>query len=140
IVVLTVDPRNTYGAGRRATCRRTATGDRATQELAAGRAVAPRTQIARADPLAVAAVGGLDRVVFDAFQIEQNVVAILVEVARARRQRGLVAIAVTVAGNAGRDLGDCTVEIALEDDVHHAGNGVGTVDSGRAILQHFDAL
>ena len=69
-----------------------------------------------------------------------GIVLVLGQVADAAGDRRLVLVAFAVvrgAGGAGhRDAG----ELLAQDDVDHAGHGVGTIDGGRAVLQHFDAL
>src|SRR5690606_7946282 len=51
-----------------------------------------------------------------------------------------VALAVTLAELAEMHAGFGTVVVVAGDDVDHAGDRVGTVAGGGAILQHFDAL
>ena len=48
--------------------------------------------------------------------------------------------AVTIARLADRSLGHRTLEVLAQDDVHHAGDGVRTIDGRGAVLQDFDAL
>ena len=55
---------------------------------------------------------------------------------RAADDRGVDAAGVVAVARGQHALG----EVLLQDDVHHAGDGVGAVDGRGAVLQHLDAL
>ena len=52
----------------------------------------------------------------------------------------LLDVAIPLAVLADIGAGDPTLQAGARDDVDDAGDGVGTIDRGRAILQHFDAF
>jgi hypothetical protein len=82
----------------------------------------------------------VDLVGFGRFEVDEPVHAVLGEVAAADDEPGLDAVAVAIARRAGFDLSDAAGEVLAQDDVHHAGQGIGTVHGRRAILQDFNAL
>ena len=86
------------------------------------------------------AIAIVDRVLLAIFGVEDDVVAVLDEIAEAMRQRDARLVAVVLGRLAVRRLGDGADEILLEDDVDDAGDRVGAVDRRGAILQHFDPL
>ena len=70
----------------------------------------------------------------------ENIVAVRIELAEARRQVEAVFAAPLVLGrdDLGRDVGD--IDRALGDEVDHAADGVRAVDGRGAVAQYFDAL
>ncbi len=103
-------------------------------------AIAPRTDVARADPLAVLAITDLDRVGLANVQAEERVPAVGGQVAGTGGQGGLLGVAVAVTGGAVGGTQDRALEITAQDDVDHAGDGIGAIDRRGAILQHFHAF
>ena len=112
----------------------------AAEELCVGSVIAPLARVAGTDPLAVLAVADLDRVGLADIQAEECVPAILGQVAGTGGQGGLLGIAVAVTGQAVGRTQDRTFEVAAQNDVHHAGDGIGAVDRRCAVLEHFHAL
>ena len=75
-----------------------------------------------------------------AFQADQDVVAITVQVAQAADELELVFVQAALVGSAGAGAELRALEILAGDDVDHTGNGIRTVHRRCSILQHLDAL
>src|SRR5690606_7840874 len=93
--------------------------------------------VARVAGGAEATVLGPDRIFLGILGAEDDAAAV------ALRTQGEVigllgAVALVVGADVGIGLG--ALEVAAGDDVAHAGDGVGAVDRGGAVLQHLDAL
>ncbi len=103
-------------------------------------AIAPRTDVAGADPLAVLAIADLDRVGLADVQAEEGIPAVSGQIAGAGGQGRLLRVAIAVTGQAIGATQDGALEVAAQDDVDHAGDGIGAIDCRGAVLEHFHAL
>ena len=71
---------------------------------------------------------------------DESVEVVFGQIADAGGEGSLACIAVAIAGDAVGGLAGDAGEIAAQDDVDHAGDGVRAVDGRGAVLQHFDAF
>ena len=115
-------------------------GDRRRERVARKAEQADRRDDRRVGEAAVALV---ERVFLVVVGVEQDVPAILGEVAPAAGHGDVDDVAAAIAAARRRAVVGGSLEalvVLAQDEVDHARDGVGTVDRGGAVLQHFDAL
>ncbi len=92
-------------------------------------------------PVVLRTIGEPQPVILLVFEVAEDVEALLVEVAVAVGQAAAILARVTVLhGLAERDIPVQPLNLALDDHVDNAGNGVGAVGGRCAVEQHVDAI
>ena len=99
-----------------------------------------QTQTGKVRGLRTLALRRLQRILLEIVGRNEEVVIVLREVAQARRAADAPVVAATFVGGVVVGVDFRALIVLAQDEVDDAADGVGAVDSGRAILQHFDAF
>jgi len=101
--------------------------------------VTPGAEVTLADPLAVS-VAVHDHVLLQVFDVEVGGDLVGANGAGTVGHCGAKRIAVALLRGAVGRCANRPVEVTPQNDVYHAGDGVRTVDRGRAVFQDLDAF